>query len=193
MRSFRAMNPAWPHHACWRKQSITLSLTSGAFASSWFGVPALAGEDQDWQANGQGGGAPDRLKPGHRTRNSRMRTVTNRLRFQPAKPPGLDNSRPALSLKAGVTHEIGISPTRISPTVASLPVAPLIPDKRCYGEAAALLACGQPAVGESNAITPKTAEEQMRCASGIAADSCASHTGDSPGLRRVCMGQTGAP
>jgi len=45
----------------------------GAFASSWYGVPALAGEGQDWQANGQGGGAPDRLKPGLRTRNSRMR------------------------------------------------------------------------------------------------------------------------
>jgi len=45
----------------------------GAFASCWFGVPALAGEGQDWQANGQGGGAPDRLKPGLRTSNSRMR------------------------------------------------------------------------------------------------------------------------
>ena len=43
-----------------------------AFASCWFGVTALAGEGQNWQANGQGGGAPDRLKPELRTRNSRM-------------------------------------------------------------------------------------------------------------------------
>ncbi len=42
-------------------------LAAGAVASCWYGVPALAGEGQDWQANGQGGGAPDRLKPGHRT------------------------------------------------------------------------------------------------------------------------------
>jgi len=27
MRSFRAMNPAQPHHSSWRKQNITLSLT----------------------------------------------------------------------------------------------------------------------------------------------------------------------
>ena len=49
------------------------SIAPGALASCWFGVPALAGEGQDWQANGQGGGVPDRLKPGLRTGNSRMR------------------------------------------------------------------------------------------------------------------------
>ncbi|MCX6913787.1 MAG: hypothetical protein NT167_12175 [Verrucomicrobia bacterium] len=56
-----------------RKPGFWAICMLGAFASSWFGVPALAGEGQDWQANGQGGGAPDRLKPGHRTGNSRMR------------------------------------------------------------------------------------------------------------------------
>ena len=55
--------------------NLRLVTTNGlcAFVSCWYGVPALAGEGQDWQANGQGGGAPDRLKPGLQTNNSRMR------------------------------------------------------------------------------------------------------------------------
>jgi len=62
----------------------------GGLIRELLGVPALAGEGQDWQANGQGGGAPDRLKPGLRARSSRMRPSL----IPGLQPGGRGESRP---------------------------------------------------------------------------------------------------
>jgi len=54
---------------------MAVGLPAGAFVSSWYGVPALAGLARHRPARCLANPGPRRLKPGLRTNNSRMRTL----------------------------------------------------------------------------------------------------------------------
>ena len=56
-----------------------LALAAGAFASSWYGVPALAGLARHRPARWLANPGPRRLKPELRTNNSRMRPLGGAL------------------------------------------------------------------------------------------------------------------
>src|SRR5208283_888293 len=63
--------------------------------------------------------------------------------------------------------------------------------RRGSGEATAIFACGQPAVGESNTMPPKPAKARVNDTSHSIPAIYAINVRDSPGPRRLFAGQPG--